>query len=67
MVFLVGGYDEDQPYGRVFEVFIPNRPEPLERHEGDFGMVWGGNENTQTDLLRVLILAFLPSFNPYSS
>ena len=42
MVFVVGGYDEGQPYGRLFEFFIPSRPDPTERHAGDFGAVWGG-------------------------
>lgn len=44
MVFLVGGYDEDAPYGKVFEFFIPNNPTPAERHggPGQFGLVWGG-------------------------
>lgn len=44
MVFLVGGYDNGAPYGRVFEVFIPSRPAPHEWHSGpgEFGLVWGG-------------------------
>lgn len=44
MVFLVGGYDEGAPYGRVFEVSIPTKPVPVEQHggTGTFGMVWGG-------------------------
>jgi hypothetical protein len=44
MVFLVGGYDEGAPYGRVFEMFIPGAPQPVERHAGpeEFGLVWGG-------------------------
>lgn len=44
MIFLVGGYDVDAPYGRVFEVDVPSRPQPLEWHTGanDFGPVWGG-------------------------
>lgn len=44
MIFLVGGYDEGAPYGRVFEVFIPSRPTPVEWHggTGQFGLVWGG-------------------------
>lgn len=44
MIFLVGGYDEDAPYGRVFEVYVPNRPAPAEQHGGvgHFGLVWGG-------------------------
>jgi hypothetical protein len=46
MVFLVGGYDEDAPYGRVFELFIPSRPQPNEWHAGpgEFGLVWGGQK-----------------------
>lgn len=50
MVFLVGGYNEDEPYGHVFEIFIPSRPQPLERHEGEFGIVWGG-QREYTDRL----------------
>jgi len=44
MVFLVGGYDEDAPYGKVFDIFIPSRPTPVEWHAGpgQFGLVWGG-------------------------
>jgi len=44
MIFLVGGYDEGAPYGRVFDAFIPSRPTPVEWHggAGQFGLVWGG-------------------------
>ena len=44
MIFLVGGYDEGATYGRVFEVFIPSKPAPVEWHSGpgQFGLVWGG-------------------------
>jgi hypothetical protein len=46
MVFFVGGYDEGAPYGRVFEIFIPSRPDPAERHnasgQAQFGLLWGG-------------------------
>lgn len=46
MVFLVGGYDEGDPYGRVFEVFIPSKADPNEWHRGpgQFGLVWGGQK-----------------------
>ena len=46
MVFLVGGYDEGAPYGRVFECFVPTAPQPKEQHPGSdqFGMVWGGQK-----------------------
>lgn len=46
MVFLVGGYDEGAPYGRVFEFSVPTIPKPKEQHAGSdkFGMVWGGQK-----------------------
>ena len=42
MVFLVGGYDDGEPYGKIFEFLIPSRPNPVEQQIGTFGMVWGG-------------------------
>lgn len=50
IVFLVGGYDKDEPYGRVFEIYIPTRPAPLERQVNEFGMTWGG-QREYTDRL----------------
>ena len=46
MTFLVGGYDEGEPYGKVFECFVPSAPQPKEQHPGSdqFGMVWGGQK-----------------------
>ena len=38
MVFLVGGFDEGDAYGRVFEVSIPNSPAPVEKSVNDFGI-----------------------------
>jgi hypothetical protein len=64
MVFLIGGYDHQAPYGRVFEFYIPNRPIPTERYAGpgEFGAVWGGQRQFVDRLLngydpRVLDLA----------
>src|SRR3989442_531190 len=57
MVFLVGGYNKDEPYGRVFEIFIPTSPKPLERHAAEFGMVWGG----QREFTDRLITGFDPN------
>lgn len=52
MVFLVAGYDEGAPYGRVFEVFVPSRPNPREAiPSGQFGAVWGGQNHIATRLL----------------
>jgi hypothetical protein len=52
IVFLIGGYDKNGTYGRVFELGIPSRPEPKEWHgeTGSFGPVWGGQKE-QADRL----------------
>ncbi|TDI47727.1 MAG: hypothetical protein E2P02_02655 [Acidobacteria bacterium] len=42
MTFLVGGYDEDKPYGSMYQFELPKNPEPTERNRDDFGMAWGG-------------------------
>jgi hypothetical protein len=44
MVFIVGGYNEDDPYGKIYLVGIPSSPEPKEQNPGPrvFGMTWGG-------------------------
>jgi len=64
LVFLVGGYDEGSPYGRVFDVFIPSKPKPNELYAapGQFGAAWGGQREHVDRLLngydsRVLDLA----------
>lgn len=56
MTFVVGGYDRDAPYGRVFNIEIPNMPKPTEVNQGDanFGITWGG----QTEQLDRLIRGF---------
>ncbi len=39
MTFLVGGYNQDEPYGDVFRFNIPRNPEPSPQNEGtNFGM-----------------------------
>lgn len=44
MTFILGGYDPDGAYGRVFVFDIPTNPAPVEKNPGDdnFGMTWGG-------------------------
>jgi hypothetical protein len=51
MVFLVGGFDEGDAYGRVFEVSIPNAPAPVEKSAGDFGITFGGQHEIAGRLL----------------
>jgi len=53
LVFLVGGFDPGKdPYGRVFEVVVPTRPQPDERNPGNvFGIVWGGQREVADRLM----------------
>lgn len=43
MVFVVAGFNEKEPYGTVYTISIPSKPELLE-YEG-FGMSWGGQRD----------------------
>ncbi len=54
MAFLVGGYDKGEPYGRVFEFFIPSLPTPNEKNvgKGNFGLVWGGQREYADRLIQ---------------
>lgn len=54
MTFVVGGFDEGEPYGRVYLIEIPRKPSPVERHPqpGDFGITWGGQREFVDRLLR---------------
>jgi len=53
VIFLVAGYDENTPYGRVFQVAIPNNPKPMEQSAGSgiFGLTWGGQIEIPTRIL----------------
>jgi len=51
MVFLVGGFDEGEAYGRVFEVSIPHSPAPVEKSVDDFGITFGGQHEIAGRLL----------------
>jgi hypothetical protein len=52
MVFIVGGYDEAAPYGRVFSFAIPQTPAPTELNVDDFGCTWGGQTSTVDRIYR---------------
>jgi len=52
MTFLVAGYDDNQPYGRVYQFDIPNSPRPVEHHSGAFGLTWGGQREMVDRLLQ---------------
>jgi hypothetical protein len=51
LVFLVGGYDEGEDYGRVYELKIPGAPGPIEQQAGAFGITWGGQTEATARLL----------------
>lgn len=52
MVFLVAGFDENAPYGRIFEIQIPGAAVPSERQVGGvFGPLFGGQQEITARLL----------------
>ena len=57
MVFLIGGYDIDAPYGRVFEISIPDKPSPNELNPSSFGITFGG----QTECVARILQGFDPN------
>jgi hypothetical protein len=59
MAFVVGGYDKDAAYGKIFLFKIPGDSEPSEQQPGyiNFGMTWGG----QLEVASRLIHGFDPA------
>ncbi len=53
LIFLIGGYDEGTPYGKVFQVAVPTQPTPKEQSAGQgvFGITWGGQFEILTRIL----------------
>jgi hypothetical protein len=58
LIFLIGGYDTDAAYGRVFQVVIPSQPNPVEQSAGVgvFGITYGG----QFQILSRILSGFDP-------
>jgi len=52
LILLVGGYDQDAPYGRVFQIAIPSHPDPIEQNKNHFGITWGGQLEYATRLIK---------------
>lgn len=53
MIFLVAGFNEDQPYGKVCELSIPHLPKPkVIRDTKDFGVNWGGQREIVDRLVK---------------
>jgi hypothetical protein len=51
LFFMVGGYNDNEPYGRVYEFNIPSAPAPVEQIVDDFGMRWGGQNEVISRML----------------
>lgn len=63
MTFVVAGFDENQPYGKVFLFEIPNNPVPEPRNPdaNQFGITWGG----QREIVDRLIMGIDPKLTEY--
>jgi hypothetical protein len=59
MTFIVGGFNDNEPYGRVYLINIPANPAPIEQHTGigNFGISWGG----QREIVDRLLMGFDPN------
>ncbi|MGV8143254.1 MAG: hypothetical protein ACP5OJ_01395 [Methanothermobacter sp.] len=63
MSFVVAGFDEGEPYGKVFLFEIPYQPVPEQRNPGEneFGITWGG----QREIVDRLIMGLDPNLAEY--
>lgn len=52
MTFVVGGFNEGEPYGRVYLIEIPTNALPVEQSPGGFGITWGGQREFVDRLLQ---------------
>lgn len=60
MYFIVGGFDEGEAYGKLYQVAVPNAPTPVEPSPGTFGMSYGG----QIELVARLLNGYAPDRSP---
>ena len=49
--FIVGGYDDNEPYGRLYLVTIPTQPAPSELLANTFGLQMAGQNSVANGLL----------------
>ena len=52
MTFVFGGFNQDEPYGEVYQFNIPNLPTPKEESANTFGITWGGQPEFVTRLIK---------------
>ena len=60
MTFIVGGYNEKDPYGSVYLFGIPKNPKPEPRNPQEFGMTWGGQLQIATRIIHGCDPNFIP-------
>lgn len=60
MTFVVGGYDPEGAYGKIFLFEIPRKPGPEPRNPDDFGMTWGGQLAVASRIIHGFDPALLP-------
>lgn len=53
MTFIIGGFNDNEPHGRVYIINIPSNPTPVENQPGtgSFGITWGGQRQIVDRLL----------------
>ncbi len=53
MTFIVGGFNDGEPHGRVYLINLPSNPTPVEQSPGmgSFGITWGGQREIVDRLL----------------
>ncbi len=59
MYFIVGGYNEDEPYGRIYEFRVPSSHTPVEQAANDFGVRWGG----QHEIVSRIMIGYDPALS----
>jgi hypothetical protein len=52
MNFVVVGYDDGEPYGRIFGFNVPGDPEPTEQNKSEFGITYGGEAQVVNRLVK---------------
>ncbi len=52
ITFVVGGFDDGEPYGKVFLFEIPGNPRLVEQSPNDFGITWGGQREIVDRLIQ---------------
>ena len=62
MTFIVAGFNEQEPYGRVFLIDLPQRVQPIEQHAAisDFGITWGGQREIVDRLIQGFDVRVIP-------